>query len=299
MPQNQDVRLLSKERRAREDSLRRKKQHVSDLLQELVSKHLCLRAHGVPGRSAFVCAQVSFKNLIKRNRAASGTARLQLPYVLVRSERDAVIQLEMSEDRKQVFFNFRCVVGVWRSRDAPVGLMWCSAAALSHPFQIEEDKEIMRQMGLPCVAPVELQKMVPPEMVQFYPKSLIFDPEVAQQSAAFHLPGAASAMAAPAGPFAAASPLRAAGFSPRRTLGASPARGLLPLSPAVDSSAAASESPSEPVSVLRSPSMPRTRGVAPATRALSFGAGRLQPALGAAESALAMDAVAAAATART
>jgi transcription factor Dp-1 len=95
---------------SREDRLNKKRLHLQELLTQ----------------------QISFKNLINRNKAggssihsgANGSAavgpsssadpaapdRIPLPFIIVNSGKETVIDCEMAEDKQEIFFNFsvRC-----------------------------------------------------------------------------------------------------------------------------------------------------------------------------------------------
>jgi len=93
--------------------------------------------------------QVCLKNLITRNASAASpflrTPRLKLPFIVLGTPRETVIQCEMTEDRKEMLFTF------------------------SGPFSIEEDKDVMKAMGLSRIAPWDLPRLIPREVCQFYP----------------------------------------------------------------------------------------------------------------------------------
>lgn len=101
------------------------------------------------------------KNLLKRNAerrktesevpvAATGGAsgdegRIFLPFIVVNTGKDTVIQCEMSEDRQDIFFNF------------------------SAPFEINDDTEILRRLNLHQCAFAELKQMVPEKLLSYLP----------------------------------------------------------------------------------------------------------------------------------
>ena len=67
--------------------------------------------------------------------------RLQLPFILVSAPRDCHVHCEMLEDRTQYFFEF----------DAP--------------FQINEDLELLRLMGLDTARPEQVKAFFPKELI--------------------------------------------------------------------------------------------------------------------------------------
>jgi len=124
---SKDVANLNKEKLARIERIKQKQAQLSELLVQ----------------------QVCLKNLITRNASAASpflrTPRLKLPFIVLGTPRETVIQCEMTEDRKEMLFTF------------------------SGPFSIEEDKDVMKAMGLSRIAPWDLPRLIPREVCQFYP----------------------------------------------------------------------------------------------------------------------------------
>lgn len=98
------------------------------------------------------------KNLLKRNAArhqgsdkssldvsSRDEGRIFLPFIAVNTNKDTVIQCEMSEDRQDIFFNF------------------------SAPFEINDDTEILRRLGLHQAPYHELKQMVPEKLLSYLP----------------------------------------------------------------------------------------------------------------------------------
>jgi len=106
--------------------------------------------------SELLVQQVCFKNLITRNASFASpflrTPHLKLPFIVLGTPRETVIQCEMTEDRKEMLFTF------------------------SGPFSIEEDKDVMKAMGLSRIAPWDLPRLIPREVCQFYPTEDIIVP---------------------------------------------------------------------------------------------------------------------------
>ena len=72
---------------SRTERMDRKRQHLHDL----------------------VAQQVSFKQLISRNRASTddqSLSKIALPFIVVNTRKETVIDCEMAEDRQEIFFNF-------------------------------------------------------------------------------------------------------------------------------------------------------------------------------------------------
>ena len=84
---------------------------------------------------------------MQRNEADATTAesRIALPFILVNTSKDTVIQCEMSEDRQDVFFNF------------------------SGPFEINDDSEILKRMELHKAAPADVKDLVPEKLLRYLP----------------------------------------------------------------------------------------------------------------------------------
>ncbi|DAZ94447.1 TPA: hypothetical protein N0F65_002765, partial [Lagenidium giganteum] len=128
-----DTEMLLAERNERLKSVEQKKQHLQDLLVQ----------------------QIAMKNLLKRNadRRKSGAesaamreeGRIFLPFIVVNTGKDTVIQCEMSEDRQDIFFNF------------------------SAPFEINDDTEILRRLNLHQCSRNEAQRLVPESLFAYLP----------------------------------------------------------------------------------------------------------------------------------
>ncbi|KDO26567.1 hypothetical protein SPRG_07971 [Saprolegnia parasitica CBS 223.65] len=95
--------------------------------------------------------QIALKNLVRRNEADATTAesRIALPFILVNTSKDTVIQCEMSEDRQDVFFNF------------------------SGPFEINDDSEILKRMDLHKAAPADVKDLVPEKLLRYLPPAYL------------------------------------------------------------------------------------------------------------------------------
>jgi len=127
---------------SRQDRLHKKRLH----LQELITQ------------------QISFMNLIKRNRAGNpaaaspsgaapgaagasadgGDGRIPLPFILINSKKETVIDCEMAEDKQEIFFNF------------------------SAPFEIHDDNETLKRMRMQyCAQASDIRGMVPEGLVEF------------------------------------------------------------------------------------------------------------------------------------
>jgi hypothetical protein len=102
----------------------RKRQHLQDLLQQ----------------------QISFKQLIARNTAAPpppAESQIPLPFIVVNTRKETVIDCEMAEDKQEIFFNF------------------------SAPFEIHDDNEILKRMSMHRCVAADLGDLVPPSLEQY------------------------------------------------------------------------------------------------------------------------------------
>jgi len=89
--------------------------------------------------------QISFKSLVQRNSAPPQPGdRIPLPFIIVNTHKETVIDCEMAEDKQEIFFNF------------------------SAPFEIHDDNEIMKRMQLhSCSTQRELESLVPPHLAPY------------------------------------------------------------------------------------------------------------------------------------
>lgn len=111
---------------SRGERMERKKQHLQDL----------------------VLQQVSFKELISRNRtptysASPAECRIALPFIVVNTRKETVIDCEMAADRQEIFFNF------------------------SAPFEIHDDSETLKRMNMQHRAPDRVASLVPEGLAPF------------------------------------------------------------------------------------------------------------------------------------
>jgi len=92
-----------------------------------------------------VTQQVSFKNLITRNQegAAPVESRIALPFIVVNTRKETVIDCEMAEDKQEIFFNF------------------------SAPFEIHDDSETLKRMNMQRCDPTTVAALVPEGMGPF------------------------------------------------------------------------------------------------------------------------------------
>jgi hypothetical protein len=99
---------------------------------------------------------VCYSNLVQRNKeqrdqpqditAAEGnnnSSKIPVPFIVVNTSNTTVVQCEMGPDRTDVFFNF------------------------SKPFEINDDKEILKRMGMNRISYQEFTKMIPRDMLAY------------------------------------------------------------------------------------------------------------------------------------
>jgi len=125
---------------------------VSDLTKDKIGRMERIKQKKAQ-LSELLIQQVCFKNLITRNAAFASpllkTPRLRLPFVVIGTPRETAIQCEITEDRREMLFTF------------------------NGPFSIEEDKDIMKALGLSRIAPWDLPRLIPREVCIFYPQEFI------------------------------------------------------------------------------------------------------------------------------
>jgi hypothetical protein len=120
-----DTQALQKEKNLKHKAVERKKRHLKELLLQ----------------------QIAFKNLVKRNTAASDNhaeeARIPLPFIIVSTKNQTVVQCEMAEDRSDIFFNF------------------------DGPFEIHDDNEILKKMKMHNFDEANLKKLIPSRLKKY------------------------------------------------------------------------------------------------------------------------------------
>mmetsp|Transcript_11357 Transcript_11357/g.22489 ORF Transcript_11357/g.22489 Transcript_11357/m.22489 type:complete len:325 (-) Transcript_11357:47-1021(-) len=125
-------------------------------LNEVQRKRECLKE--------LIVQQVCFKNLVQRNREreASGQdhnidhrmadqEKIPLPFIVVNTSSQTVIQCDMGPDRTDVFFNF------------------------SKPFEINDDNEILKRIGLNKTTDQDLRRSIPADLYQYSQEHNLFD----------------------------------------------------------------------------------------------------------------------------
>jgi hypothetical protein len=130
---NNDVESLQREKIRRLKDVQQKR----DCLKELLLRHVC------------------YSNLVQRNKEqrdqpqdssttdGNSNRKIPVPFIVVNTSNTTVVQCEMGPDRTDVFFNF------------------------SKPFEINDDKEILKRMGMNRISYQEFTKMIPRDMLAY------------------------------------------------------------------------------------------------------------------------------------
>ena len=88
--------------------------------------------------------QISFKSLVQRNSAPPHAGdRIPLPFIIVNTHKETVIDCEMAEDKQEIFFNF------------------------SAPFEIHDDSETLKRMNMHHREPDRVASLVPEGLAPF------------------------------------------------------------------------------------------------------------------------------------
>jgi len=125
-------------------------------LNEVQRKRECLKE--------LIVQQVCFKNLVQRNRERETSGqdhnidhrmadqeKIPLPFIVVNTSSQTVIQCDMGPDRTDVFFNF------------------------SKPFEINDDNEILKRIGLNKTTDQDLRRSIPADLYQYSQEHNLFD----------------------------------------------------------------------------------------------------------------------------
>jgi hypothetical protein len=130
---NNDVESLQREKIRRLKDIQQKR----ECLKELLLQHVC------------------YSNLVQRNKEqrdqpqdssttdGNNNSKIPVPFIVVNTSNTTVVQCEMGPDRTDVFFNF------------------------SKPFEINDDKEILKRMGMNRISYQEFTKMIPRDMLAY------------------------------------------------------------------------------------------------------------------------------------
>lgn len=96
---------------------------------------------------------IAMENLAKRNKervdSPPAGERIPLPFIMVSTDKDTVIECEMAEDQSDIFFNF------------------------NKPFDIHDDGEVLRRMRLAKADDAFIRSILPEHLLSFVPKEAI------------------------------------------------------------------------------------------------------------------------------
>jgi hypothetical protein len=95
-----------------------------------------------------------YKNLAIRNGSEehkkqiedNSATKIPIPFIIISTDKDTIVQAEMNEDRSDIFFNF------------------------TKEFKIHDDEEVCRQLNVHKVSREQLPKMINQEFIKFLPK---------------------------------------------------------------------------------------------------------------------------------
>jgi len=94
---------------------------------------------------------LNFLALARNNSNSSKEEKLHLPFIVVNTAKSTVIQCEMGSDRTDVFFNF------------------------SEPFEINDDNEILRRLGLQRASRQFLESTMPQDLFNYCEEHMMLD----------------------------------------------------------------------------------------------------------------------------
>lgn len=97
--------------------------------------------------------QIMYKNLVMRNGTDahkkkiedSSATKIPIPFIIISTDKDTIVQAEMNEDRSDIFFNF------------------------TQEFKIHDDEEVCRQLNVHKVSREQLPHMISKELIKFLP----------------------------------------------------------------------------------------------------------------------------------
>jgi len=158
LPSNahRDLDILKRERDSREVEVEKKRETLKELVvQQIGFKRLCernrLQEEGGEGEETNDDNGNGNGNNAASNSTGNGDTKgdsaseekIHLPFIVVNTSKNTIIQCEMGTDRTDVFFNF------------------------SEPFEINDDNEILRRLGMQKASNEFLQKSLPKELYDY------------------------------------------------------------------------------------------------------------------------------------
>jgi len=140
LSRSQRMQKLEEERLARQEEVKRKKECLEELLvQNVCFRNLLSRNHGMEMHERQM-----------RNNAAT-PEKIPLPLIVVNTNSRTVVQCEMTPDRTNVNFDF------------------------SLPFEINDDNQILKRLGMNYTSREALQQSLPQELNRYLDDSGIID----------------------------------------------------------------------------------------------------------------------------
>ena len=135
LPSNteRDLEMLQRERDSVHKSIEEKQAHLQELLMQ----------------------QITLKNLLKRNvklessQAVPDEEKIPLPFIVINTNKNTIVECEMAENQTDVFFNF------------------------NDTFEIHDDNEILKRMKLQNIPAGQLNQYVPEALIKFLPPHLL------------------------------------------------------------------------------------------------------------------------------
>jgi transcription factor Dp-1 len=162
-----DLEVLQRDKRRLEQSLQRKREHLQELIMQRIAFQRLIRRN--TAREEAVAAAAAAAAAAHSQAAAAGPGagpglgmdeearKIPLPFIIINTGSQTVIQCEMTEDRSDVFFNF------------------------SAPFEINDDNEVLKRMELQRVTPEEVLAYVAPELQRYVPADVYRQPQAQGQ----------------------------------------------------------------------------------------------------------------------
>ena len=142
MDRSQRMQKLEKERLAHQKEVKKKKACLEELLvQNVCFQNLLGRNHGMEMQ------EKQMSNIAARPKVE----KIPLPLIVVNTNSRAVVQCEMTPDRTNVNFDF------------------------SLPFEINDDNQILKRLGMNYTSREALQQCLPQELFQYCYASGIID----------------------------------------------------------------------------------------------------------------------------
>lgn len=141
LPSNahKDKEQLEKEKDRLGENIRRKREHLQQLIEQQVTYQNLVKRNAVREAQTTLSAQDSMEDL---------DTKIALPFIVINTDHQTMIQCEMTENRNAVMFQF------------------------SAPFEINDDNEILKRLGLHQAEEKELRGMFGDRFMPYVPESV-------------------------------------------------------------------------------------------------------------------------------